>query len=142
MSSTRERGATISAMFCRSTRMVWGVGLRGSRGTSDVLASVDATAFGRSVQEAAQGLFELRLVQQEGVVALVALDLDEADIGRHGVEGLDHRPALAGGKQPVAGEREQAEAHRRAAEDIGQYAALLRCQVEIIHRPGDVEIGI
>ena len=112
----------------------------GSRGHDG--AHVDAAALGGADQEAAQGRLEFRLVEQEGVVALVALDLDEADIGGDGVERLDHGAALAGREQPVAGEGEEAESHRRAAEGIGQHAALLRRQVEIIHGPGDVEIGI
>src|SRR5438477_8720375 len=141
MSSTRERAATMSAMFCRSTRMA-GTGRTASRGTAGSSSSVDATAFGRSVQEAAQRLFELGLVQQEGIVALVALDFHEADIGRDRVQRLHHRPALPRGKEPVTGEGEEAEAHRGAAEHIGQYAALLGRQIEIVHGSRDVEVGV
>src|SRR5471030_3335562 len=141
MSSTRDLAATISAMFCRSTRMVWGPERSGSSGIVASFSSVDATALGRSVQEAAQRLLEFRLVQQEGVVALVALDLNEADIGGNRVQRLHHRAALPRGEQPVAGEGEEAEAHRRALEHTGQHAALFGRQIEVVHGAGDVEIG-
>jgi hypothetical protein len=44
--------------------------------------------------------------------------------------------------EPVGVEAHQAEARRRAAEGVGEHAAMLLGQVEIVERPGDVEIGI
>ncbi len=44
--------------------------------------------------------------------------------------------------KPVAGERNDAKAHLGAGEGLGQHPAVPRRQVEIVHRPGDVEIGI
>ena len=42
--------------------------------------------FGASVQEAAEDFHEFRLVQQEGVMTVVGLDLDEAHIRGDRVE--------------------------------------------------------
>ena len=70
----------------------------------------------RSRQKAAQGREQLRLVQQERVVALVGLDLDKADIGGDRVQRVHDGAALRGREQPVAGERDDAEARLRAAE--------------------------
>ena len=50
----------------------------------------------RAGEEAAQHLPEIRLVQQEGVMAVVGDDLGEADIGGDGVQGVDDAPALDG----------------------------------------------
>ena len=46
------------------------------------------------------------------------------------------------GKQPIAGEGHQAEAGLGAGKGIGQPAAMIGGEVEIVHRPGHVEIGI
>ena len=91
--------------------------------------------FGGAFEEARQGGVKLRLVEQEGVVALVGLDLDEADIGGYGVQRMDDRPAFGGGEQPVAGERDDAEAHLGAAKGIGQHPAVITGQV--LDRFGD-----
>jgi len=75
-------------------------------------------------------------------VATVGFDLDEGD-GRAGrVQRVDDRAALLGRKQPVAGERDQAEAGFRAGKGIGQPAAMVGGEVEIVHGPRHVEIGI
>ena len=47
-----------------------------------------------------------------------------------------------GRKQPVAGERDHAEPRRRAAEGVGGDAVIVGGEIEIIHRPGEIEIGI
>ncbi len=53
---------------------------------------------GGAVEKARQRRVELGLVEQEGVVALVGLDLDEADIGRDRVERMDDGAAFRVGK--------------------------------------------
>lgn len=75
-------------------------------------------------------------------MAAVALHLDEGDVGGGRVQRLDHRLALGRGEQPVGGEGHDAEAGRRMQEGARQRAAEIRRQVEIVHRPGDIEIGI
>ena len=75
-------------------------------------------------------------------MAAVGLDLDEAHLGRGGVERMGDVLVLDRRKQPVAGEGDDAEARLGAAEGFGQHAAIVRGEIEIIHRAGDVEIGI
>ena len=46
------------------------------------------------------------------------------------------------GNSQSRGEGDDAEARLRAAEGVGQHAAMVGGEVEIVHRPGDVEIGV
>src|SRR5262245_54775719 len=147
-SSTRERGAIMSAISCRSIRMpaageavpvLAAVPLSAKAVT--VMTGLEPAAVGAAVEEAAQGGKEFRLLEQEGVMPLVALDLDEADVGGDGVEGMDEGAALARREQPVAGEGDEAEAHGRVAEGVGDRPELRR-HVEIIHGARDVEVGV
>src|SRR5688572_30622363 len=71
-SSTRLPGATISAMSCRSTRIL----ARGRDAANAIIGRGrswfrEAPMLGAAVEEAFHGGEELGLVQQEGVVALV-----------------------------------------------------------------------
>ena len=75
-------------------------------------------------------------------MAALGLELDEADIGGDRVQRVHDLPALLGREQPVAGERDQAEPRLGALEGVGQHAAMVRGQIEIIHGAGDVEIGV
>src|SRR5579884_2791839 len=84
-----------------------------------------AAVLGAAGEEAAQCLEQLRLVQQEGVVALVGLDLDETDVGGDSIERVHDLAALGGREQPVASERDDAEARPGALERSGQRAAML-----------------
>ena len=93
-------------------------------------------------EEAADRGEQFRLVEQEGVMAAVGLDLDEGDRGAGGVQRMHDRAALLGREQPVAGEGDHAEARLGAGEGLGQPAAMVGGEVEIVHRPGHVEIGI
>ena len=74
--------------------------------------------------------------------AVVGLDLDEGDRGSSGVERMDDLTALGGREQPVRGEGDEAEPCPRVAEGRAERAAIIGREVEIIHRPGDVEIGV
>src|SRR5690242_17378639 len=101
MSRTREAGAIMSAISLRSRRsspvtpapVAGTVAARSSgrvapRLISDCASCPKArqtTMLGAAGQETAQGCEQFGLVQQKGVVALVGLDLDEADIRRDGV---------------------------------------------------------
>src|SRR5882724_8349221 len=127
MSSTRAPGLIMSAMSCRSTRMPL------LRRMMSLIGSArgQAAMLGAAIEEAVQGGGEFRLVEQEGVMALVALDLDEADIGGDRVERVHDGAALGRGEQPVGGERGQAEAHLGVAKGVGQHAAMLGREVEI-----------
>ena len=52
------------------------------------------------------------------------------------------RSRVAGGKQPVGGEGDDAEAGSRAFEGARERSAIVRGEVEIVHRPRHVEIGV
>ena len=71
---------------------------------------------GAAGQKAAQGLEQLGLVQQEGVVALVGLDLDKADIGGDGVQRMDQLRGSrdVGNSQSLVKEMMQNRARRAA----------------------------
>src|SRR5690349_1172907 len=129
----------MSAMSCRSTRMP-ALSIEASDATrmSPCSAAIEAAMFRAAREETAEHAIELRHVEQEGVMARVALDLDEADIGRNRVQRIDDHAALARREQPVAGEGNGAEAHRRAAKRIREDAAMLSREIEIIHRARDV----
>jgi len=75
-------------------------------------------------------------------VAAVRSDFDEADVGRCGVQRVGDLLVLCGGKQPVAGEGDDAEPCLCSAERFGEYAAIFGGKVEIVHRAGDIEIGV
>ena len=75
-------------------------------------------------------------------MAGVGLDLGKADVGRYRVERLHDLPAVLGGEQPVGGERDDAEPHRRVAEGVGHHAAVLLRHVEVVHGPGDIQVRI
>ena len=75
-------------------------------------------------------------------MAVVGLDLDEADIGGNRVQRMHDLAALLGGEQPVAGEGHEAEARARAGKGVGQHAAMVGGEVEIVHGARDVEIGV
>jgi len=65
-----------------------------------------------TVEESPQDLEEFRLIEQEGVVTLVAFDLDERHIGRRRVERAFPRavftwPDVAGGGDVLVVQREQ-----------------------------------
>ena len=111
-------------------------------GTLTLMAPPSPRARAAEREEAVDGGEQFRLVEQEGVVAAVGLDLDEGDRGAGGVQRMHDRAALLGREQPVAGEGDQAEARLRAGEGVGQPAAMVGGEVEIIHRAGHVEIGI
>src|SRR5438067_6247410 len=75
-------------------------------------------------------------------MALVALDLDKADLRRHRIQGMSDSLVLHRGEQPVAGEGDDAETRRIHAKHVRKLAAMLARQVEIVHGAGDVEIGV
>src|SRR5450830_604791 len=129
-SSTLAPRSTISAISTRSTRAPPGV--RGMLATVRLgsarvlMASAlrrKATRLAGAVEEAAHNAEQFRLVEQEGVVALVGDDLGERDAGTRRVERVHDRARLGGRKQPIAGEGNHAEAGLRALEAVGQDAA-------------------
>src|SRR5919106_5156623 len=134
-SSTRVCASTRSAIRRRSWRSPSLPAMREARSAQAVL--------GRGAfEEAGQHPVELRLVEQEGVVVAIGLDLAERDVGRHRVQRAHQIAALGGRKQPVGAERDHAKAGARAAKRLGEHAALRSRQVEIVHRARDVEIGV
>ena len=75
-------------------------------------------------------------------MTVVGLELDEADIGGDRIQRMHDLPALLGGEQPVAGERDEAEARLGAEKGVGEHPAMVGREVEIVHGARDVEIGI
>ena len=75
-------------------------------------------------------------------MALVGLHLDEADVGRHGIQRVHDLAALARRVEPVAGERHHAEPGLGALEGVGQHVAVLGRKVEVVDGAGDVEIAV
>src|SRR6267378_805047 len=155
MSRTRTPGSIISAIRRRSRRSSSGAAeeLAGAasgvpkrsaalRSAMSAPEAGQAAMLGAAGQEAAQGREQLRLVQQKSVVTLVGLDLDKADIGGHRIQRMHQGAALRSRKQPIAGEGDDAEAWLRAREGGRQRPFMLGGEVEIIHRPRDVEIGV
>ena len=68
--------------------------------------------------------------------------LDEARRRTRRVQRLYDAARFARGIQPVGVERHQAESRLRAPEGVGEQAAMLFGQIEIVHRAGDVEVGV
>src|SRR5579862_4481240 len=101
-----------------------------------------AAMLGAAGKEAAQGRVKLGLVEQECVMAFVGRDLDEADIGGGSVERVHDLAILRGRIEPVARKGDGAEPRLRAAEGVGEHAAMLGGEIEIIASARDVEIGI
>src|SRR3546814_15537710 len=70
-------------------------------GSSAVLPAVQTAVLGAAGDEAGQRLAELRLVEQEGVVAGVAGDLHEADIGGAGIQRMHDAAVLRRREQQI-----------------------------------------
>ena len=75
-------------------------------------------------------------------MTVFGLELDETDIGGNRIQRVHDLAALLGGKQPVAGEGDEAEARLGAGESIGEHPAVIGGEIEIVHGAGDVEIGV
>ena len=94
---SRRRGRASPARSCsatrrRSPRMLRGVaGPARRRCASGLMASRGRDAAAQPSRKPRKRGEEFRLVEQEGVVALVGLDLDEAHIGGDGVERMHDR---------------------------------------------------
>ena len=75
-------------------------------------------------------------------MALVGDDLRERDARAAGIERMHDGARIGGREQPVRGERDHAEARRRVLEGVGEDAAVVARDVEIVHRAREIEIGI
>ncbi len=80
----------------------------------------------RRLEEGARDVPIFRLIEQEGIVALVGLDLGKRHARATGVERVHDGARLHRREQPIAGERHDAEARARAAERFRQHAAVSR----------------
>ena len=94
------------------------------------------------LQEGAGDVEELRHVEQEGVVPVIGLDLRERHPRARGIERMHQRARFRGREQPVAGERHHAEPGLDAAERPRQHAVMVGGDVEIVHRPRQIEIAV
>ena len=97
---------------------------------------------GGTAQKAAQRLEHVRLVEKERIVPLVAHHLDEAHVGGGGGQRAHDGPVLRRGIEPVAGERDHAEASVDPAKRIRQHAVVVGPEIEVVDRPGNVEVGV
>ena len=75
-------------------------------------------------------------------MAAVGLDLGERHPRARRVERMHQRARFRGREQPVAGERHHAEAGLDAAKRLRQHAVMVGGDVEIIHRPRQIEIAV
>ncbi len=75
-------------------------------------------------------------------MAVRCAQFDEADRRASRVQRMDDVTGFRRRIQPVGVEADQAEPRRRAREGVRQPSAMLFRQIEIIHRAGDVEVGI
>ena len=94
------------------------------------------------LQEGAGDVEEFRHVEQEGVVALVGLDLRERHPRARRIERMHQRARFRGREQPVAGERHHAEPRLDAAKRLRQHAVMVAGDIEIVHRPRQIEIAV
>ena len=92
-------------------------------------------------QEGADDALHLLALEQEGVVAVVALDLVVAHVLVGGAQGADDLLELVRRVQPVAAERQHQEARRHVAEGLHQAPVPAR-EVEVVEGAGDVEVGV
>ena len=68
--------------------------------------------------------------------------LDKADRRPSRVERVGDDPAFGGGVQPIGIKADQTEPRFRSGEGFCQLTAVLLGQIEIVHCPGDIEVGI
>ncbi len=72
----------------------------------------------------------------------VGLDLRERHPCTRGVERMHERARLRCRKQPVAGERHHAKPRLDAAKRLRQHPIVIRGDVEIVHRPRQIQIAV
>ena len=75
-------------------------------------------------------------------MAPVGLDLRERHPRAGGIQRMHQRARFRGRKQPVAGEGHHAEAGLDIAKRFRQHAVMVGGDVEIVHRPRQIEIGV
>ena len=75
-------------------------------------------------------------------MATIGFELDKADVSRHGIQCPHHCAAFGGWEQPVGREGDNTETGSGTPECFCQHAAMLGGQIEIIHRPRDVEVAV
>ena len=68
--------------------------------------------------------------------------LDKADRRAAGIEGVNNIARLGCGVEPISIETDEAKARGRPAKGIGELPAMIFCQIKIIHRACNIEIGI
>ena len=139
-SSTRLPSGTSEMTSCRSAR----------NRSADVIAHhphpvAAPAAAARLEQRARQERLDVAALllglEQERVVAVGAGYLGEADLAARATDRIDEALDLVGREQPVAGEREQQEAHGRLGQRRGHGVVTGR-EVEVVHRLGHVEVGV
>ena len=132
-SSTRDLGATSSAMRKRSTRGgAWGRAKFNRRPCARAAASMKPFVVSMSSGTSSRKASCPRSVS----ISTKETDAPPAFSARTVAR------EVARGKQPVGGEGDDAEAGSRAFEGVRQRSAIVRGEVEIVHRPRHVEIGV
>ena len=73
---------------------------------------------------------------------LVGLDFGERHPRAAGIERMHDRARFRGRKQPVAGERDDAKTRARVAERFRQRAVMIGGEIEVVHRPRQIEVAV
>ena len=75
-------------------------------------------------------------------MAAIGFDLGERHPRARGVQRMHQRAQFRGREQPVRGERHHAEPGLDAAKRLRQHAVMVGGDVEIVHRPRQIEIAV
>src|SRR2546421_7865722 len=75
-------------------------------------------------------------------MALVRLDLCERHARSASIKRMHYCARIGGWKQPVGSERDHAKTCRRVFEGVCQDAVAVRCEIEVVHRAGKIEVRI
>src|SRR4029079_16544715 len=106
------------------------------------LLSFDTPTAGGGVEESRDSGEYLGLVEQEGVIPAVGFDLHERDVRGRGIQRMHDGPVLRRREKPVGGEGDDAETGLSSAKSVGEDAAVVEREVEVIHGPRHVEIRV
>src|SRR2546423_15428434 len=107
-----------------------------------VIALPEAPRLACGLQEGTGYVEELANFQQEGIMTAVGLDFGKRHPSAGGVERMHERARLRGRKQPIAGERHDAEPGLDLPERLREDSVVIGGNVEIIHGPRQVKIAV
>src|SRR6202048_1350623 len=85
---------------------------------------------------------QFRLLQQECIMPLVAHNLGERHPRATRIQRMHNGAGIGGRKQPVRGKRDHAKSGWGILECIGQAPVVVCGKIEIVHRPGKIQVGV